>query len=241
MKNKIVSISDNHGILDFKLPPGKILTISGDITPTTENHLIGQEYWIKNHFLPWCDKLIKDNIFEYVVFTPGNHDRIFERMMKSNKETEFRLSLPNNVYYLRDNMVEIEGIKIYGTPWTPTFGNWYFMEPEAILHNKFMGIPEGLDILLSHGPAFGWNDTIMQYQETDHLGSTALREHIIRANPKMTCTGHIHSGDHKPSKIPSKFNDDNDGFDMINIVNVSLLDENYEVAYRPFEFTIEPK
>ena len=242
MKNyKIVSISDNHGLLDFKLPSGFILTISGDITPTNINHVVGQEFWIQNHFHPWCEKLIKDGIFEHIVYIAGNHDRYFSKLMKDNKTDEFRKTLPKNVHYLLNNMVEIDGIKIYGTPFTPTFGSWYFMHSEDILDNIFAKIPEGLDILLSHGPAYGWNDKIEQYPERcweddKHIGSKSLRKHILRAKPKMVCTGHIHSASHNINTLPIV----NENLERVEIktVNVSLLDEDYLIAYKPLEFNI---
>ena len=231
---KIVSISDIHGELDFHIPSGDILTISGDICPVNGSHSpTNQMYWLKNHFFPWTQSLINSEIFKHVVFVAGNHDFVFKKASIST-EGDFHLDLPNGVHYLQDSLVELEGLKIYGTPWTPTFGNWAFMQGETLLDSLYSQIPEKIDILLCHGPAFGWNDTIMQYNEKEHLGSTSLRSHIIRTVPRWVYVGHIHSGDHKPTKIPSRFDDRIDGFDTTNIVNVSILDENYTVFYKPF-------
>lgn len=240
---KIVATSDIHGELDFKIPCGDILTISGDICPVRgSHHPTTQEHWIKNHFIPWCKELIDLEIVKYVVFINGNHDFYFEKLMKDNKETEFRLSLPKNVYYLRDSAVEVEGVKIYGTPFTTIFGRWANMEPESVLDEIYSKIPEGLDILLSHGPAYGWNDTIMQYPDrtsppNDHIGSKSLRKHILRAKPLWTFCGHIHSGSHDVTKLPVML-DDLEIRKKMNVVNVSLLDEDYQKAYTPFQCSI---
>jgi Icc-related predicted phosphoesterase len=238
-ETKIVAISDIHGELLKDLPNGDILTISGDICPVNGSHSpTNQMYWLKNHFFPWCDNLIRTKQFGDIVFIAGNHDFVFKKASIAT-EGDFYMDLPSGVHYLQDSEININGIHIYGTPWTPTFGNWAWMVGEDMLKLFFEKIPPNMDILLSHGPAFGWNDTIMQYQETDHLGSPALRDAILRASPSYVLQGHIHSGNHIPTKIPSRFNDHLDSFDMTSIVNVSILDENYIVAYKPFIFTIQ--
>ena len=93
---KIVSTADLHGELEFKLPSGDILTISGDICPVRGSHSpTTQMYWLKNHFLPWCDKLIKDSIFKHVVFISGNHDFVFKKVTTITSG-DFYMNLPNN-------------------------------------------------------------------------------------------------------------------------------------------------
>jgi Icc-related predicted phosphoesterase len=231
---KIAAVSDLHGELNFKMPIADILTISGDICPVRGSHKpIAQMNWINAYFLPWADKLIKDGIYKHVVFTPGNHDFAFTKVVNYNPDSIFNLVLPKDVYYLCNKEVILEGVRIYGTPWTPTFGNWAFMLDEDLLDNIFNKIPKGLDILISHGPARGYNDTILQYGLNEQLGSTTLIKHVKRTSPKWLFVGHIHSGNHKVSKIIT----DNDS--MTNSVNVSLLNEDYEIAYPVFTTIIE--
>jgi Icc-related predicted phosphoesterase len=231
---KIVAISDLHGELNFSLPSANILTISGDICPCRGSHApMAQMFWLKNTFFPWCDKLINKGIFNHIVFIPGNHDFVFTKVVKYMPDSPFNMELPKCVHYLCDSAITLEGIKIYGTPWTPVFCDWAYMREEYILDQIFAKIPKDLDILLVHGPAHGWNDTIIEYNGYEHLGSRMLYKHILRAMPKWVFCGHIHSGDHKVSKIPI----DNGIF--INSVNVSIVNEKYEVAYKPFETIIE--
>ena len=237
---KIVSTSDIHGELNFKLPIGDILTISGDICPCRGSHSpTAQMFWLNDYFLPWCNTLILDGTFKHIVFIAGNHDFVFRKVVYF-PGSNFHLVLPPNVHYLQDSVVELDGVTIYGTPWTPTFGNWAYMCDENLLRDHYAKIPEGLDILLSHGPAKGWNDIILQSFEdgsrcTDNLGSDALRNAVRRACPKWTLVGHIHSGSHVVSRILTDYEDLSKD---INVVNVSLLDEHYEKAYPPFEFII---
>lgn len=235
---KVVAISDLHGVLPQDLPSGDILTISGDICPVRGSHnSTNQAHWINNHFHTWCDVLIKMGAFKHIVYILGNHDFF----IKPNKNllTENGFVLPKNVYCLQDSMIELEGVKIYGTPWITKFGNWNWMTTEEELKNIFAKIPEGLDILLSHGPAYCLNDTIMQYPERTegqdpHIGSKALRERIQRVCPRIVLCGHIHSGSHRVERIFTL----PDFTEITESVNVSIMDEDYNVVYKPYVFTI---
>lgn len=236
---KIVSTSDLHGNLIPDLPTGDILTISGDICPVRGSHSpVSQMHWMNNHFIPWIAELLSSGKFKHVVFIAGNHDFVLNSIKKGN-DPFYTLVLPEGAHYLIDNEIEIEGVRIYGTPWTPTFGNWAFMYNESILHNFYQKIPEGLDILLSHGPAYHMNDTILQYPERiegseEHIGSKALAKRVFEVSPKYVIFGHIHSGSHLPEQhaLGPKYDK------TITSVNVSCLDENYNLAYKPFEFSI---
>lgn len=238
---KIVAISDLHGGLAFldSLPDGDILTISGDICPVRGSHNpTNQAHWINNHFHPWCSDLIDRGVFKHITWINGNHD--FFINPKRNLLTENGFVIPPNVHCLNNRMIELDGVKIFGSPWTPTFGNWAWMKSEEELKDIFAKIPEGLDILLSHGPAYCLNDTITQYPERTegrdpHIGSKALRDRIKIAKPKMVLVGHIHSGSHAVQRLYLE----PDFTDHIDSVNVSIMDEDYEVVYKPYEFTIQ--
>jgi Icc-related predicted phosphoesterase len=235
---KIASTADIHGILDFKFPEVDILTISGDICPVhSSHHPTTQYYWIENKFIPWCYELINSKKTKHICFCGGNHDFIFEKILKF-PET-YHITWPDNVHYLCDSKIEIEGINIYGTPRTPIFGNWAFMSSEEVLSNYFSAIPNDLDILLSHGPAYGLNDTITQYPigpsfGDPHIGSKSLKEHIKRVKCKWLISGHIHSANHNIEK----YYYDHDNMEYINCINVSLVDEEYVPIYSPFVFSI---
>ncbi len=235
---KIVSTSDIHGELDFKIPIGDILTISGDICPVRGSHSpTAQMFWLNDYFLPWCDSLIKDGTFKYIVFIAGNHDFVFRKVVNF-PGSNFHFVLPPNVHYLQDSMVELEGVKIYGTPWTPTFGNWAYMKDDTDLDEIHAKIPEGIDILLSHGPAKYWGDIILKgpyADEKGNLGSESLRKHVVRVKPQYFIYGHIHEASHIPTKHnmdleePSKYT---------TSVCVSLLNDHYCFEYSPYVFTI---
>jgi predicted phosphohydrolase len=227
---KISCISDTHGIeFDF-LQPCDILTVSGDISPCYHTGLSQKDYFFQE-FLPKITKNAKT-----VIFIAGNHDKFLETIMKYGDEEAFKRDLPKNVYYLRDSSVIINGIHFYGTPWTPEFCRWHFMklDNDEGLGKEFEKIPENVDYLLSHGPAFRFNDKIelpvyMSQLDSHNLGSKQLLKHVIRARPKNLCVGHIHSGSHKDMKI---LWDKQDLTKYTISRNVSILDESYEPFYK---------
>ena len=241
MKTKIVAISDIHGELLKDLPSGDILTISGDICPVKgSHHPVTQQYWITGYFLPWCRNLIETKQFKNIVFIAGNHDFVFQKYLKTHSDV--LSSDDKNIYFLNDSEITVDGIRIYGTPWTTKFGNWAFMNIEDVLDNHFSKIPEGLDILLCHGPMKDYNDTILQYPDRmagrdTHVGSSALTKHVKRTKPKYLLVGHIHSGSHDIQKCYQSF--DEKSFEHTQSINVSLMDEDYNIAYKPFVFFIE--
>lgn len=65
-------------------------------------------------------------------------------------------------------------------------------------------------------------------EEQKPLGSHALRTAALLTEPHWLVCGHIHTGSHVPEALGTK----------TLAVNVSLVDERYNVRYRPFEFTI---
>lgn len=228
----ICSISDTHGI-DPEIYIGvDILTISGDISPA---HRAMQGVAAQMSFF-W-GKFIKQlsQRVGHVVFIAGNHDLFLENMMNNNTEQKFRDDLPRNAHYLRDSFEEIEGVKFYGTPWTPTYYNWSFMmaDTDDGLGQKFAMIPDGVDYLLSHGPAYGHNDycteTFGKGHSTlgQHLGSKQLLKHVKRAAPSALLAGHIHSAPHEYSIIEC------DNGKTCQSIGVSILDERYSPFYQP--------
>jgi Icc-related predicted phosphoesterase len=236
---KIVAFSDIHGYLPENLPEGDIALIAGDICPVHGSHSpTSQHHWLQNKFIPWCYELINSKKFKHICFCGGNHDFVFKSMITNS--TQFYITWPDNVHYLLDQDIDVMGVSIYGTPWTPTFGNWAFMGDYGTLERHFKKIPEKIDIVLSHGPMYGYNDTIMQYPErTDdrdsHLGSKALLHRIKEIKCSWCIHGHIHSGNHNVEKC---FHTLGDLTNYTNCVNVSRLDENYDITYPPFIFSI---
>lgn len=87
--------------------------------------------------------------YQYKIFIAGNHDFYFE----DYSQQEIQEKLPENMYYLNDSGICIEGINIWGSPITPTFFNWAFNKDRGYdIIQHWQKIPDNTDILITHGP-----------------------------------------------------------------------------------------
>lgn len=197
---KIVAFSDTHKKrFDIK-ESGDILIFAGDDDICNITELMDFIHWIN-----------RAN-FEHKIVVAGNHDFYFQ---ESKYAKECLKS--NNIIYLEDSYINICGIKIYGTPYTPTFFDWAFMESEKKLENRFSNIPEDVDILITHGPARGVLDQVNG--NGVHAGSFSLSDRIKNLSKlKYHLFGHIHGS---YGSIDNKF------------FNVSVNDEKYFLKNKP--------
>ena len=217
---KLVCISDLHGLLHNLEEDGDILIIAGDICPATNHDIIFQREWLENECKPWLQEMRKK--FGHILFTPGNHDFIFEPASLHYKMLrpviDFVPVLPWTV--LIDEAIEIMGVKFYGTPWTNQYYNWAFMREETALSFIFSDIPDDTQVLISHGPPHGIGDRAARGKRG---GSTSLLARIKELKELKACIfGHIHEGKRKVLDYPGNL-----------CYNVSLLDDRYESVFEP--------
>jgi Icc-related predicted phosphoesterase len=171
---KVLAISDLHGYFP-EIPECDLLLLGGDYCPT-RNHDQEKRFML-GPFTEWL-RSIKAR---YIVGIAGNHDFILQDDPKLAKELPW--------IYLQDSGVDIEGVKIWGSPWTLPFFNWAFMKGDNELRQVFNPIPKGLDILLTHGPAYRILDKTL---DGPHAGSFSLLERIREVKPDSHVFGHIH-------------------------------------------------
>ena len=209
---RVVCISDTHlAGPEIEIPDGDILIHSGDHTfQGTLLQLTKAGAWFSS--LP----------HKWKITIPGNHDRMFEK-----EEFLARVSFGeglDGVRILIDQEIEVEGLQIWGSPWTPRYGNgWAFQLDPGTEHWK--KIPEGLDILITHGPPFGVLDRV----RGQHVGDKALLTELGRAEPRYHVFGHIHDGHGEFSA------------GGVHFVNAAVLDDAYAVTYKPVVLDISPK
>jgi hypothetical protein len=98
----------------------------------------------------------------------------------------------------RDEETELCGLRVYGTPWVPFLRpGWAFQAPETsgddLLAQRLRSIPEGLDVLISHGPPYGVQDTGpgSRLGVDPHAGSSALAHAIGPTRPRLLVCGHV--------------------------------------------------
>ncbi len=210
---KITFISDTHNKhkqITQDLPGGDLLIHAGDISSR------GYEHEIKD-FCKWFNSI--DN-YTHKIFIAGNHDWGFQNNTEKVKEI---LETYKSIDYLQDNCILVgeDMVKIWGSPWQPEFYNWAFNLPirGEELQQKWEMIPQDTDILITHGPAWGWVDKVLGQYE--NLGCELLAQRITQIKPKIHVCGHIHSGH------GYQF----DGY--THYINASVLSEQYTYHYKP--------
>jgi Icc-related predicted phosphoesterase len=215
---KFISISDTHSKhnqipLEW-LEPADCIIHAGDISS------MGYDIEIYN-FCSWFSKLDQ---YKHKIFIAGNHDWGFER--NPNDVALIIKEFPN-ITYLQDSSVEIEGIKIYGSPWQPEFFNWAFnLERGAEIQNKWDMIPTDTDILITHGPAYGHGDFVPG-PRGGYVGCQNLLDTILtKVNPKVHIAGHNHCGYGESFKGNT------------HVINAATLNEQYIVTNPPIKFEL---
>jgi Icc-related predicted phosphoesterase len=66
------------------------------------------------------------------------------------------------------------------------------MSRAAVRRKQWERIPEGVDILITHGPPFGILDHIPGSERWE--GCPELPEAVLQAKPRVQVFGHIHAG-----------------------------------------------
>ena len=229
---KICAISDLHGkFKEVKIEPVDILFICGDIVPLSIQRSIPLSFeWYVINFIKWCQEQPAKQIY----FVPGNHDFF----LQNNENKAKKLLQGTNITVLYNEGAEYfdevsEKIyTIWGSPNCHIFGNWAFMYSEEKNKEDFELMPKNLDFLITHDAPYGRNDVILQKDcpwVTDaHIGNIPLVEVVKEKKPRYHFTGHLHTTDHKLVD-----------YDGTKTACVSLLDENYKLAYEPLYLEID--
>lgn len=175
MIKKIVFVSDSHE-QEFRMrdiPDGDLFVHCGDIT---WNGSIAALF----KFNMWLGRLPH----RHKIVIAGNHDWIFE------KANDLGRSILSNAIYLQDSGVEIEGLRIWGSPWTPAFNNWAFNANDEIVRYWDM-IPLDVQLLITHGPPKGILDVVPGERG---YGCPRLMAKIQQIKPAIHAFGHVHEG-----------------------------------------------
>uniref|UniRef100_A0A8C0SI82 Metallophosphoesterase domain containing 1 n=1 Tax=Canis lupus familiaris TaxID=9615 RepID=A0A8C0SI82_CANLF len=149
--------------------------------------------------------------YEYKIVIAGNHELTFDQEFMADlikqdfyyfpsvsklkpENYENVQSLLTNCIYLQDSEVTVRGFRIYGSPWQPWFYGWGFNLPRGqALLEKWNLIPEGVDILITHGPPLGFLDWVPKKMQ--RVGCVELLNTVQRrVQPRLHVFGHIHEG-----------------------------------------------
>jgi Icc-related predicted phosphoesterase len=226
---KIFAISDTHGKHEqVVIPEGTDMLIhAGDFSNIKLPAMNSNEV---NLFLIWLEQ----QPVKYKVIIAGNHDTSIESRLFTKKDFKDR-----GIIYLEHESIEIEGIKIFGSPYTPEYNNWAFNRSRNKLGRIWDSIPDDIHVLITHGPPKGILDSASRDKNNhEHVGCTALLKRVLKIQPKIHITGHIHhNGD----------NLNNGTFKLLNcktiFANVSCVKDgdNLPFTYNGHSFEIDNK
>jgi Icc-related predicted phosphoesterase len=201
---RLILISDTHSLhRRVELPEGDIIIHAGDWQNS------GRDWDDVYNFSTWWNDLQ----FKHKILIDGNHDGLAQAA-RSIVVDAFK-----DTHYLLDSDVEIEDIKFYGSPYSPTFFNWWFMKDRGDPIKKHWDlIPSDTDVLITHTPPMGMLDTL---EDGNHVGCEELAKTVDKVNPKVHVFGHIHNGYGQQQIGDTLF------------VNASQVNEAYKVVNKP--------
>jgi len=187
---KLVAISDTHGDHKYlEIPECDILIHAGDFS------FRGEFFEVRN-FMLWFEK----QPARYKVCIAGNHELTFDSTQSQYQDAiRNLLAKHKEIIYLENEAITIEGIKFYGTPWTPYFCNWAFnglrdqdvaLKRGQSLTEIYSHIPEDTNIILCHAPPYNLVD---RNQEGQCCGSMEMRK-VVDKMPLLYLyiCGHVH-------------------------------------------------
>lgn len=156
---------------------------------------------------------------KHKIFIAGNHDFAF-----ANKE---KFDYPEDVHYLENTGIELDGVKFWGSPITPIFYNWAFMEDDKGQKDYFDLIPTDTNVLITHGPPLGHLDLSLHGVR---CGSQALKDRVLDVEPLIHVFGHIHEGAMHGTV------GEEEGLGKTTLVNASSLNARYMFRQHPVQY-----
>ncbi len=189
---KIVCLSDTHGRHSLtEIPECDILIFAGDYSsiPDILSTLI---------FSNWLQK----QPAKHKIVVPGNHDYYVNQ------------GDWGKAHVLIGDAVTIEGIKFFGSPYTPEFMGWNYMKNPTEMKELYVKFPENVDFLITHGAPY----KILDEYNKEHLGCKVLRDYVDKVKPKYHVFGHIHNTGHVSTENTEFY-------------NVSVLDHSRNLVY----------
>ena len=121
-------------------------------------------------------------------YIPGNHSTAVEQGLIKRSDYP-------GIRFLIHESAQWQGLKLFGSPYTPEFFDWAYMKPRHELDAYWQAIPDDTDILVTHGPPKGILDVTRDMNASGlvHVGSKSLRKHVVeRIQPRFHAFGHIH-------------------------------------------------
>lgn len=205
---KIQAISDTHlRHHKIEVQPCDVFVHAGDFT---EWGKVGEV----TEFFEWFASI--DALHK--VITPGNHDVWCES--DNGDEWCRKFCKDNNIHYLINEGVTIDGVKFWGSPITPYINDQFawgkhreVAEAELFKHmhpndghewiGKYWEMIGDCDVLITHGPPYKILDK--GYHSGLNYGCEWLKKRVRELEPKLHIFGHVHAGRGKLKKFGTTY------------------------------------
>ena len=214
---RCVILSDTHEKhSEVIVPEGDLLIHCGDFTNRGSDAVI-------TNFLTW----FSGHQHKYKCFIMGNHELGTDGGPNRPRKLEIVKSFTDkyeNLFYLENSPITIEGINLYGSGYTPFYHNWAWnvMRGEAIA-KCWARIPTNTNLLITHGPPRGILDLVDDYGEVRHEGCDDLLDKVWRLPElRLHCMGHLHNQSHQVEEING-----------ITFVNAAIVDDRHRIIHQP--------
>ena len=175
---KITCLSDTHmHHKKIAMPECDMIIHAGDFTYHGEFDEVKK-------FLQWYG----EQKAKYKLLVCGNHE---VEISKQPFQLLQQMCENEGVQILHNSHTVIHGLTIFGSPNSLTFGNgWAYNSNESELENIYSSILPDVDIVITHGPAYGRLDKVLMGK---NVGSMSLTKRLTElSNLKLHITGHIH-------------------------------------------------
>ena len=178
---KFCMVSDFHGqykqVVSLSQRGSSILLVAGDIT---KNGTLGEIHDF--------NEFVGTLAFEYIIVTPGHTDIALQN-------ATIVKNILTNCICLIDEYVEIDGKKIYGTPWIYEEKGAFTSLDRDFLEERWNLIPRDTYILLTHSPSY-------EVQDLDSNGNSIGDKGLLNAMKEVQPRYHVHGHAHcSPSSI----------------------------------------
>jgi Icc-related predicted phosphoesterase len=155
--------------------------------------------------------------FEVILCTGGNHDFAMEEWIADNR------SVFRNAIFLVDQQFTYDGVRFYGSPWTPELDGWaFYLEPERA-ESCWSRIPLETDVLITHSPPAGILDA---NRGGWRCGCSHLARRVEEVRPSLHCFGHVHASAGTLQR------------GEVFYVNASMVNSQYQIVHSPVVYDL---
>jgi len=227
------AISDTHGkhnFVDQELRSKKldILIHAGDGSNSKIPSLNNNEV---RDVLFWMSSLTH---IPTKIYVPGNHDTAIQAgYIKKEEFPDIHILIEEELIIPHPARTEI---KIFGSPYTPTFGvNWAYNCKRGKIQKHWNRISMDSDIVVTHGPPYGILDIASNWNGgIESTGCKNLLTTIKLVQPSYHIFGHIHN-----EKGCYNYGTRTLGETLHTIfINASITDLDYRAINPPIYFEI---